>query len=167
MIKKLLLALTGITFITAAVLTAPLYASNCAKGAHEKKQCEANCLKGLNEKDQQAAKVQIDKYFESISELKKNLTNKKADLKAELSKNAPDRKAAYKLHEEISNLKAQLGVKKIDFVLELKKINPDIKCPKMMGKCAKQKGAMCCPMKNAKGNQPPPGCPAHKKTSSN
>ena len=171
MIKKatfiwIWISLTGLAFIITNSIANQSMENTEMKCPRSGKMCESNCLKNLSDADRQAVLEKRKQYFEEVEPLEKKLMKSMADLKDELSKNAPDKKIAHRLQKEISSKKAELDIKHIDFILEIKKINPDIQCRNMMGKCQMKEGMMNsgnnCPMKGVEMT-PPPGCPAHKK----
>ena len=64
-------------------------------------------------------------FFENTKSLKRNMYQKRLELRSELAKENPDAGKASSLQKEISDLGSQFDQKRLDHMLRMKKIHPD------------------------------------------
>jgi zinc resistance-associated protein len=80
----------------------------------------------LKDEDLKKLDEQRNAFFEGTKNLRKDLYEKRFELRSELAKQNPDSERAAKLQKEISELRTQLDQKRIDHMIEMKKINPNV-----------------------------------------
>jgi len=67
-----------------------------------------------------------DAFFEATGELRRQIRQKKLELRAELAKDTPDAGKAVQIQKDVSKLKADFDGQRIEHRLRMKKIHPDL-----------------------------------------
>ena len=78
--------------------------------------------------DEEIKKLDEEKnaFFEATDDLKRNIYQKRLELRSELAKKEPDEKNAFNIQKDLSSLEAQMDQKRIEHLVKMKKINPDL-----------------------------------------
>ncbi len=80
----------------------------------------------LSEEEVKKLDEERSAFFESTTNLRNNIFQKRLELRSELAKQTPDVQIAGKLQKEISELEAQFDQKRIDHLVKMKNINPNV-----------------------------------------
>ncbi len=79
----------------------------------------------LNEEEIKKLNEERSAFINATQDLRRNIYQKRLELKIELAKKNPDSKKAAALQKELSGLKGQLGQKRTEHRIKMSKINPN------------------------------------------
>lgn len=80
----------------------------------------------LSDEAFEAATKERDAFFEATGGLRRQIRQKRLELRAELAKEAPDAEKTIQIQKEISNLKTDFDGQRIEHRLSMKKIHPEL-----------------------------------------
>jgi Spy/CpxP family protein refolding chaperone len=80
----------------------------------------------LTEEQAQQIEQERKAFFEATEAIRRDLFDKRLQLRRELNAENPDREKAFQLQEEISDLRATLDRKRLEHRIALQEISPDL-----------------------------------------